>query len=133
MIENSLRNHAIIDNDLVQLIDDRFYLTTNHTATDNYILLRVVTDKTPIELHLEDGQSSATIQFDCYSKSALQAQIIAKAINETFNKKGFIDEVIKVQLGIKEHRIPDFESDTGLYRESLNYIFNYHFITNSEV
>lgn len=132
MIEDSIRCHALTNADLNDFIDDRLYLTTDHSSTDDYILLRVINDTTDIELHLEDGQSTAIIQFDCYSQSASQAKKIAKEMTKTFNKKGFIEKDIKVQFGMQQHRIPDFEPDTGLYRESLNYIFNYNFITNED-
>ncbi|HAU91710.1 MAG TPA: hypothetical protein DCW59_05070 [Alteromonas sp.] len=125
MIENSIREHALNSNELRALIGSKFHLTTKHNSQDNYVLLRVISDETPIEVQLENNQSEAAIQFDCYSQNPPTAQAIAKAIDNIFNKKGFADTSIKVQFAKKESRLPDFETDSGLYRESLDYVFYY--------
>ena len=129
MIENSIREQALKSTELTELIVKRFHFITKHKSADNYVLLRVISDDTPTELHLEDSQSEASIQFDCYSKPPVKAQLIAKAINNIFNKKGFEDASIKVQIAKHPNRIPDQEPDSGLYRESLDYTFYYHNIS----
>ena len=126
MIENSIRAHALNSAELTALIGSNFHLTTGHSSIDNYVLLRVIDDETPIEVQLENNQSEAAIQFDCYSSNPQTAQAIAKEIDNTFNKKGFADTAIKVQFAKKERRFPDFETDSGLYRESLDYVFYYN-------
>lgn len=126
MIENSIRAFAIQNSELNALINSKFHLSVGHNSKDNYVLLRVINDSTPIEVQLENNQSEAAIQFDCYSKTPQTAQDIAKAIDNIFNKKGFADTAIKVQFAKKERRFPDFEPDSGLYRESLDYVFYYN-------
>jgi len=126
MIEDSIRAKAILVAALTDIIGNQFHLTTKHNSKDKYVLLRVTNDVTPIELHDEDNQSEASIQFDCYSKRAATAKLIAKQIDLIFNKKGYEDNEIKVQSALKQGRIPDFETDSGLYRESLDYVFYYN-------
>ncbi len=126
MIENSIRAFAIEQPELNALINSKFHLSVGHNSKDNYVLLRVINDSTPIEVQLENNQSEATVQFDCYSLNPQNAQAIAKAIDNIFNKKGFSDTSIKVQFAKKESRLPDFEPDSGLYRESLDYVFYYN-------
>ncbi|MCC9659241.1 hypothetical protein P4S60_09225 [Pseudoalteromonas sp. Hal040] len=130
MIENSIRTKALSSQGLVALIGENFHLTENHNSKDNYILLTVIDDDTPIEIHMEDNQSEALVQFDCYSKLPVNAKAIAKEIESTFNKKGFVDTDVKVQLALKNRRIPDFDTGSKLYRESYEYIFHYHNIIN---
>lgn len=130
MIENSIRTKALASQALMAIIGSNFHLTENHNSKDNYILLTVIDDETPIEIHMEDNQSEAFVQFDCYSKLPANAKAIAKQIEVTFNKKGFIDTYVNVQLALKQRRIPDFDTDSKLYRESYEYIFYYHNINN---
>lgn len=126
MIEDSIRAHALTNGELASLIGDRFHLTINHNSDDNYVVLTVISDATPVELHMEDNQSEALIQFDCYSKDPKIKKDIAAAIDNTFNKQGFEDAELRVQLAIKQNRNPDFDSDSGLFRESLDYEFLYN-------
>ncbi|MBB1329459.1 hypothetical protein H5087_08880 [Pseudoalteromonas sp. SR43-7] len=130
MIENSIRTKALASSALSALIGNNLHFTVNHNSDDNYVLLSVITDDTPIEIHMEDNQSEALIQFDCYSKLPAMAKAIAKELDNIFNKQGFVDDDINVQLALKQGRIPDFETDSHLYRESYEYIFKYHTINN---
>ena len=130
MIENSIRTKALASAALTALIGDALHLTTNHNSDDNYVLLSVINDDTPIEIHMEDNQSEALIQFDCYSKLPANAKAIAKELANIFNKQGFVDDEVDVQLALKQGRIPDFETGSHLYRESYEYIFKYHTINN---
>jgi len=126
MIENSIRDRALQSEALTDLIGSNFHLTANHSSKDCYVLLRVTNDSTPVELHLEDNQSTANIQFDCYAKSAQAAKQIALEINNQFHKKEFRDLTVSVQLALKQNRIPDFDTDSSLHRESLDYVFYYN-------
>lgn len=130
MIENSIRNKALQSAALSSLIARRLHFTTSHNSNDNYVLLQLITDQTPIEVHFEDSQSEALIQFDCYSTSPETAKAIAKELANIFNKQGFSDSSVNVQLALKQNRIPDFETGSGLYRESYEYIFYYHNLNN---
>ncbi|WP_350624607.1 hypothetical protein, partial [Pseudoalteromonas sp. 24-MNA-CIBAN-0067] len=76
------------------LIGNNLHFTTAHNSDDNYVLLSVITDETPIEIHMEDNQSEALIQFDCYSKTPATAKAIAKELATIFNKQGFVDGVV---------------------------------------
>ncbi|WP_105215698.1 DUF3168 domain-containing protein [Pseudoalteromonas sp. T1lg22] len=126
MIENSIRSHALKSVALTTLIARRFHLTPNHNSDSSYVVLQVITDTTPVEIHLEDNQSEALIQFDCYSASPQTAKAIAAEIEAIFHKQGFVDDAVKVQLALKQNRIPDFETGSSLYRESYEYIFKYN-------
>lgn len=126
MIENSIRAKAMQATALTALIGNKFHLTTKHNSNDCYVLLRVINDSTPTELHLEDNQSEANIQFDCYAKTPQQAKAIAKEVNNLFHKKGYQDSDLVIQLALKQNRLPDFDTDSKLYRESLDYIFYYN-------
>lgn len=126
MIEDSIRTHALTNSALTTLIGSRFHLTINHNSDDNYVVLTVISDPTTVELHMEDNQGEALIQFDCYSKDPQTKKDIAAAIDNTFNKQGFEDTELRVQLAIKQNRTPDFDSDSGLFRESLDYEFLYN-------
>ncbi|MBG9991599.1 MULTISPECIES: hypothetical protein [unclassified Pseudoalteromonas] len=130
MIENSIRTKALASSALTALIGNNLHFTTAHNSDDNYVLLSVITDETPIEIHMEDNQSEALIQFDCYSKTPATAKAIAKELATIFNKQGFVDGVVNVQFALKQNRIPDFDTGSHLYRESYEYIFKYHTINN---
>jgi len=130
MIENSIRTKALASSALSALIGNNLHFTVNHNSDDNYVLLSVITDDTPIEIHMEDNQSEALIQFDCYSKLPATAKAIAKELDNIFNKQGFVDNDINVQIALKQGRIPYFETGSHLYRESYEYIFKYHTINN---
>jgi hypothetical protein len=130
MIENSIRTKALASSALTALIGNNLHFTTDHNSDDNYVLLSVITDETPIEIHMEDNQSEALIQFDCYSKTPATAKAIAKELATIFNKQGFVDGVVNVQFALKQNRIPDFDTGSHLYRESYEYIFKYHTINN---
>lgn len=126
MIENSIRTQALKTTTLTNLIGHNFHLNTKHSSLDNYVVLHVINDPVEIELHLEESQRDAVIQIDCFSKNPITAQLIAKQIKLIFNKKGFSDSEITVQLAILQNRTPDHEEDTGLHRESLDFIFKYN-------
>lgn len=128
MIENCIRNRAMLSVELKKLIGKSFHLTIKHKSVDNYVVLRVLSDETPIGLHMENSQSEAFVQFDCYSKDPWACKRIAKEIDKIFNTKGFADSEtrIDVQLALKKDRRPDYETDSGLHRESLEYEFHYN-------
>lgn len=126
MIEESIRDRGLAFTALTDLIGRNMHITQNHNSDNNYVVVNVINDETPIEVQLESNQSEAAIQFDCYSKSAQSAKDIAKTIDTIFNKQGFADARVNVQFAKKESRLPDYEPDSGLFRESSDYIFYYH-------
>jgi len=130
MIENSIRRYAMLSTELKLLIGNNFYLTTKHNTKSNYVLLRIISDNPDLDLHMDEGQNDATVQFDCYSKDPLTASEIAKTIDSVFNTVSFKDTLIKVQFALKQNRIPSYDEDAKKYRVSLDYAFYYNTISN---
>lgn len=131
MIENSIRTQALKFDGLTSIIKNNFHLTRKHNSDDKYVLLTVKDDPRNIELHMEENQRDALIQIDCYSKTPATAKLIALQVCLALNKQGFIDNDVNVQFAILQKRIPYFETDSGLHRESLDFTFYYNPITNS--
>jgi len=126
MIEDSIRRHALSSPLIQALIRDRLHLTTKHDSANDYVVLSVINDDTPVDTHLQDEQSEALIQFDFYSKKPQVAKDIARAFHTVFQAQRFSDPFVNVQMAIKQNRISDFESDTSIYRESVDYLFYYN-------
>ncbi len=126
MIEQSIRTKALQSTALTSLIERNFHLTLNHNTDDNYVLLRVIDDPVEIDTHMQNMQVDATIQFDCFSKDPQRAKDISKALDNIFNKQGFKDTYLNVQLGLKQRRFFDVDTDSNLFRESSDYIFYYN-------
>lgn len=126
MIEDSIRTHALTSNELTALIGNRFYLNTKHNSGDNYVVMQLISDDSPVDLHFDKSQKTASVQIDCYSKSASNRTLIAKAIKNTFHTKGFIDSEVNVQFAIEENSLRVRDIETDLFRATLDYTFNYN-------
>lgn len=126
MIENSIRTYALSQSVLTSLIAAGLHLTTKHKSDDNYVVLQVINDSSPTDLHFQSTQKEASVQFDCYSKNPLTCQQISAAVKAIFHTKKFTDADVNVQFALEQNRLPDFDNETGLHRNSLDYTFYYN-------
>lgn len=128
MIEDAIKARLRSDLHLKKIARNRIDTDEVNNHSDKYVMISVVDDEDEFDSSNGKGQSSARIQIDCYAKNKTTVRAMSKAIDASLQQQSFLVNNLKIQVCIRESRVPTSEKKGAsvLYREALDYNIKYN-------